>query len=280
MSPSRSSAIAVETPPNRGRGRRLLAAIGQPIVDRTLGAFAAIGMAAAVLSESCRPLAWRRPVKAQFLRTMVQAGLGGIRAAMISGALIGIAMVMQAAYWLQVAGQEDLTGRLLVLLLIREVAPVIMGLIIVGRSATGMIIELSLLRAGGQIRMLEAQGIDPFRFLVMPRIVAIAVSLFSLTVIFVITALVLGHLFGYALGVSQRTLFGFLDSVLLAMGPLDFVILPVKSLAIGLAIGVAGTFAVFGNRAPSQGMQDLIARGFVNAVLAVFLVSGGISLLL
>lgn len=262
------------------RSRRLLGAIGRPLVDAVGGVLAAAGMAIAVIGEAATPLAWRAPVKAEFMRAMVQAGVNGIRAAMISGALFGVAMVMQAAYWLRAAGQVDLVGKVLVLLLVREIAPVVMGLILVGRSATAMMIDFSRMRSGGQLRMLAAHGIEPFRVLVMPRVVALALSQFALTIVFVLTALILGHLVGYGLGVTQRSLPGFLDAVLQAMAPGDFAILPLKSLAIGFAVGIVSTLAVFDAGSRERQMQELIARGFVNAVLAVFLVSGLLSVLL
>lgn len=272
------SAAPVRIPLGTPRG--LLAAIGRPFVDAAAQVLAAAGMAVAVIAEAVRPIAWRPPVTAEFMRTMSEAGVGGIWAAMISGALFGVAMVMQAAYWLGVAGQLDLVAKVLVLLLIREIAPVIMGLILVGRSATAMMIEFSLMRRNGQLRMLALHGIEPFRFLVMPRVVGLALSQFALTVVFVLTALVLGHLFGYAAGVTQRSLFGFLDRVLQAMTMMDFVILPLKSLAIGLAVGIVSTLAIFDPGAHQRPIKALIAGGFVNAVLAVFLVSGLLSVLL
>ncbi|MBK8175080.1 MAG: ABC transporter permease [Rhodospirillales bacterium] len=262
------------------RVRLLLAMTGRPIVGLIRWILAAAGMAAAVCLVGAQPASWRAPVKAEFMRTMTQAGVSGLRAAMISGALFGVAMVMQASYWLSVTGQLDLVGRVLVLLLIREVAPVIMGLILVGRSATAMMIDLSLMRRDGQVRMLALQGIDPFRYLVMPRVVALALSQFSLTIVFVVTALVLGHLFGYALGVSQRSLFAFLDTVLQAMTATDFVILPLKTLTIGFALGIVSTLVVFDADARHLEVRELITRGFFTAVLAVFLISGLMSVLL
>jgi ABC-type transport system involved in resistance to organic solvents, permease component len=262
------------------RTRRLLGAIGRPIVDLAGWILAAAGMAVAVVVEAARPIAWRAPVKAQFMQAMVQAGVGGVRPAMVSGVLFGIVMVLQAAYWLRAAGQVDLVGKILVLLLIREIAPVMVGLILVGRSASAMMIELSLLRSGGQLRALAAQGIEPFRFLVMPRVVALALSQFALTIVFVATALLLGHLFGTTLGMTQRTLFGFLDAVLGAMTPSDFVLVPLKSLTIGLAIGIVSALAVFNGDEDRVRMQELVARGFVAAVLTVFVVSGLLSVLL
>lgn len=263
-----------------GAARRLLGAIGRPVVSLAGWVLAAAGMAVALIAEAAKPVAWRAPVKAQFMQTMVQAGVGGIRATLLSGVLFGIVMVLQAAYWLRAAGQVDLVGKILVLLLIREIAPVIMGLILVGRSASAMMIELCLLRSGGQLRMLAAQGIEPFRFLVMPRVVALALSQFALTIVFVVTTLLLGHLFGTALGVTERSLFAFLDAVLGAMTPNDFVLVPLKSLTIGLAIGIVSALAVFDVDDDRLRIQDLIARGFAAAVVAVFLVSGLLSVLL
>jgi phospholipid/cholesterol/gamma-HCH transport system permease protein len=73
-------------------------------------------------------------------------------------------MVYEALFWLGAAGQEQLSGSILVTLLMREVAPVLVGLIIFGRNGIATAAEISTLQLGGQVRRLEAQGIDPFCF--------------------------------------------------------------------------------------------------------------------
>ena len=85
-------------------------------------------------------------------------------------------------------------GRVLVLVLVRDLAPVLVGLIVLGRSGTVAMVELGALRQGGQLRRLDAMGIDPLIYFLMPRTLAITVATFTLTILFIAVALSVGYL--------------------------------------------------------------------------------------
>jgi phospholipid/cholesterol/gamma-HCH transport system permease protein len=189
-------------------------------------------------------------------------------------------MIGQALYWLNIAGSTDLLGSILVLVLVREIAPVLVGLMIVGRSGAVVLIELATLRAGGQYRTLDAQGIDPFTYLVLPRVLGLSLSTFCLTMVFITTALVVGHLTGTLLGIARTSFIAFLDSVLRSMHPTDYALLPVKTLAIGFAVGIVSCHTALGRPWTAAEVGRLIPRGFVRAVIAVFIVSGVVTLVL
>lgn len=275
--------LSTESAPLRMRSaatpRRLLAAIGRPPLAVLRQLARAAGFGAAVLAAAVWPTTWRRPVRREFVRAMHQAGVQGVRATLIIGVLLGLAMVYQALYWLQAAGQGGLLGRVLVLVLVREIAPLVAGLIIVGRSGLPMLIRLEELRVGGQLRMLAAQGIDPFLLLVVPRILAFALSCFCIGMVLLTTALLVGYFTGHAVGAVEISLYAFFDTLLRAMGPGTYLLLPVKTLAIGFAVSITCALPVLA-AAGSSDVGRLTAGGFVQAVLAVFVVSGVVSAVL
>src|SRR5207344_3122458 len=78
-----------------------------------------------------------------------------------SGVLVGFALASQAVYWLKVTGQTSLVGSVMVVLLVREFVPILVGLIVFGRSGTATLIELGEAHVGGWFRLLEMQGLDP-----------------------------------------------------------------------------------------------------------------------
>ena len=131
-------------------------------------------------------------MRAEFARALRQAVGGGLATTIFASALIGVAMVYEALFWLGAAGQEQLSGSILVTLLMREVAPVLVGPIVLGRNGIATAAEISTLQLGGQVRRLEAQGIDPFLFLVLPRATALALACYTLGVVFVLSALAIG----------------------------------------------------------------------------------------
>jgi phospholipid/cholesterol/gamma-HCH transport system permease protein len=144
----------------------------------------ASSVAVAVLVQACRPLTWRRTVRAELVRNCVQVALYGLPSIIITGLLVGLAMVHQVLYWLRLAGQEELIGELLALGLGRELAPILVGMIVIGRSGSVMMVELEAMRANGQVHLLEAQGIDPLLYLVIPRVLATALGMFCLNMVF------------------------------------------------------------------------------------------------
>ena len=255
--------------------RRLLAAIGRPPLSllRRLAMAAGFGAAVAVGGGTANDLAPAGAPRAP--PRHAPGGRAGVRATLVIGVLIGLAMVYQALYWLQAAGQTGLLGRVLVLVLVlvREIAPLVAGLIIVGRSGLPMLIHLEELRAGGQLRMLEAQGIDPFLLLVVPSVLAFALSCYCLSMLLLTTALLVGYFTGHAVGAAEISLYAFFDTLLRAMAP------AVKTLAIDFAVGVTCALPVL-TAVGSSDIGRLTASGFVQAVLAVFVVSGAVSVML
>ncbi|MBM3481475.1 MAG: ABC transporter permease, partial [Alphaproteobacteria bacterium] len=132
-------------------------------------------------------------------------------------------------------------------------------------------------REGGQMRALDSQGIDPFLLLVLPRTLAFVLAMFTLSVLFVATTMISGFAAATAIGVTQLSLPVFLADTLGTMGFGDFAILPAKSVAIGLAIGVVCCHtALARDREPAS----VVAIGFVRAAMAVFAISGIVSMAL
>jgi phospholipid/cholesterol/gamma-HCH transport system permease protein len=244
------------------------------------GVTRAISLGVAVLVQACRPITWRRPVRAELLRNCVQVALYGLPSISITGLLVGLAMVNQVLYWLRLAGQEGLIGEFLVLGLVREIAPVLVGMLVIGRSGSMMMVELGTMRAGGQVHLLDAQGIDPFLYLVIPRVLATALGVFCLSIVFLVVALATGLVAANTLGLTNLMLLDFIEEVLTAMGPREYALVPLKTLAIGFAIGlISCTTGLAVGRAMPE-VAALLPRGFVKAVLATLLISGGFTLVL
>lgn len=254
-----------------------LARIGRPVRARFGFALTMAALAAGILRETMRANTWRRPVRAEFRRVLTRTAGGGLPTILVTGVLVGFALVYQAIYWLGQAGQEGLVGRVIVTVLVREVAPVLVGFLLLGRSGMVAIVELGTMQAAGQVRALHGMGIDPFRLLVLPRMLAFAVGCFTLGVVFVLIALLTGFVVGNLLGVVRLSLPGFLDAVLHAMGPRDFLLFPGKLLAIGALVGLS---AVLTGLSAERGdsLTTLLPRGFLRGVLAVLLTSGLLSL--
>jgi phospholipid/cholesterol/gamma-HCH transport system permease protein len=252
-----------------------LARLGRPVVGASRWAIDVCAMSAAVLLLAMRASSWRRTVTRAFARDLRAALIGSLPAAAVLVAMVGLGLVYQALYWLGSAGQISLIGEVIVTVLLRELAPMMVALIVIGRSGTALLIELTQQRAGGQLRMLDGQGIDPFLIYVLPRSLAFAVASFTLTILVVVATLLCGYMSASALGVVQLSFHDFVDTTIATMSVGDFVLLPAKSLALGFAIGVICCHTALTHRREAT---RVVASGFVRAALTAVAVSGMLTL--
>lgn len=260
--------------------RITLAAIGRATIGLLRPPVRLSAMAVAVVLQACRPLNWRRTIAGEFMRQGRLIGVGALPFTLVSGLLIGLAMIYQLVYWLNVAGQNELAGKIIVLSMVREVAPFIVALIVIGRSGSVNMVEFGSMNADGQLRMLDAQGIDIFLFLVMPRCLAAALSMFCLTIIFLLTALMVGFTVGSVTQFTGDTAAEFFNRVLAAMGAGEYAIIILKPTVIGVLITLITCTTGIRVDGRTRQVAQVLPQGFVKSVLALFVVTGGLSLLL
>ena len=257
--------------------RRILAAIGKSARVRAVFLLQLAALSWGIVEEAAQPFSWRPTVRSEFRRALSQAAGGGLPATLFTGALVGLVMVSQALYWLGEAGEEELIGPVLVTVLVREVAPLFVGLIVLGRNGIVAAGELGTVRLASEARVLLGQGIDMFALLIMPRAVAFALASFALGIVFISVALLVGFMAGSLFGAIHVSFFSFLDHVLEAMRAADFVLLPAKLLIVGFL--VAGVVCLTGLSAgPGERLAELPPRAFVRGALAIMLVSLVLSL--
>ncbi len=238
------------------------------------------GVGVAVIWQSCRPITWRRTIRAEFLRQCYQTGVRTLPLILFSGAIVGFGMVFQAVYWLEMFGQSEFAGQFLALVLVRELAPLLVGLIMIGRSGSIIMVELSNMKTEGQVHMLDAQGIDPFLYLIVPRVLAVSISVFSLTVVFVLVALEAGFILSNMVGVSALDILEVLNLLVMALGPTEYAMFLLKTFLIGFVIALICCTTALPAGISTTDVQDVLPRGFVKSVLAMFLISAIVTLIL
>ncbi|GAB6854840.1 MlaE family ABC transporter permease [Asaia astilbis] len=231
-----------------------------------------IGASWGVVSEACRPTSWRRTVLHEFKTTLRQAAGGGLFSTLFTAALTGFGIVAQAIYWLGIAGMADTTDSLLATVLVREIAPVLVGVILLGRSAMLSLTQIGQLTIGGELRALQAQGIDPFMTLVVPRTLAMMLSSFTLGVVFSVIALSVGYGVCRFNSILTMPLWTFLYNIVGAMRPIDYLGIPLKLIISGFLLSLATQLTAL-DATRSDTLATLLPRGFARGILVIMVVN-------
>src|ERR1700722_16999230 len=112
---------------------------------------------------------------------MDSIGVGSFPIVVLTGFFTGCVLALQSAVALQEFGAVSKTGSLVALSMVKELGPVLTGLMVSGRNASGMASELGSMKVTEQIDAMRALGTDPIRKLVTPRLIATVFMLFFLT---------------------------------------------------------------------------------------------------
>lgn len=192
-----------------------------------------------------------------------RSGLGLMPMFMFMSVILGLVVIGQTLallYKYQVGG-TSFFGTIMVAVVVRELGPLVSAMLMLSRSGTANVIELGTGRAQGEIEALEALGIDPIHYLVMPRVIGMALGVFALTVYFIMGALVSGYLWAFLQNIPL-TPGEYFRQLTDALSSLDFVILALKSGLFGVVVAVITCY--HGLAQPLQ--LEEVSRATVRAV--------------
>ncbi len=231
---SRSKALLwrATTPPTFASfiGRQLLRFL---VTVQGLGAFALITVGVMVSKFGSSPRVIRPLVRAHLSRS----GLRLLPMVMFVSVALGLVIIGQTVSLLQRVNTTQFLGTVMVMVVVRELGPLLTALIVLSRTGTANVIELGTARALGEVDALEALGIDPIHYFVVPRVVGMALGIFSLTVYLIIGALLSGYLWAFLQNVPLRP-GDYFAQLAGSLRALDFVTLALKTTFFGTIIAV------------------------------------------
>jgi phospholipid/cholesterol/gamma-HCH transport system permease protein len=205
-------------------------------------------------------------------------GIDSVWFVVMVGVLVGISVVVQLDVWTGKLGQSEKLGPLLVVVVARELGPLFANFVIV-RGGSAIATELGLMKIGGEVRVLEAQGLDPLLYLVMPRVLAMAVAAFCLTVIFVLVAFASGYGFGAFAGQANAAPSVFLDSVFKAVHPFDAIAFLINCLLPAMLTAVICSTEGLSVEGGVTEVPLATTRALARSLGALFVTSAVVSLL-
>jgi phospholipid/cholesterol/gamma-HCH transport system permease protein len=257
---------------------KVLAVLGRVMIEKVRLVTYLLAVVGSVLRSVAAPRHWPRPVRNVLARQILFTGYEATRFVSLLALLVGFSVVLEAQVALRKFGQSGLLGPILVMVLIREVGPLLTNFIVIGRSGSAMATELASMKVNGEVRVLDAQGLDPFLYLVMPRVLGTAISIFCLTVIFVAVAFLSGFASGLLLGAQTGGPGVFVDSVFSSMTQADVLNLLLKSFVPGLLTGAICCTEGLSVKGAVTEIPQAATRALVRSTVALFVTSALISL--
>ncbi|NCQ17041.1 MAG: ABC transporter permease [Ignavibacteria bacterium CG_4_8_14_3_um_filter_37_9] len=198
---------------------------------------------------------------------MDELGVKTLPIVSVTGFIIGVVLAMQSEPILARFGAESVLPAMVSLSVVRELGPVITALIFAGRVSSGIGAELGSMRVTEQIDAMEVSAIDPFRYLVVTRVVACSFILPVLTLYVVFLAIFGGYL---AMILSQgMSLQLYVVSVVEAIRFGDIIPGIGKTFFFGFIVGIVGAFKGYNADKGTEGVGKASTTSVVLSSLLI-----------
>ena len=171
---------------------------------------------------------------------IVRVGVRSISIVMLVSGSIGIILALQTSPTLEEYGQTDKVANLIGVAVFRELGPLVAAIVMVGFAGASIAAELGTMVVGEEVEALEAMGLNPVRYLVVPRLAATVASLLALAVISNLTAVFFGMVVGVtALGIPYDL---YVSNTLNQLSMSDFLTGLLKAGVFGLLLGLVACY--------------------------------------
>jgi len=206
----------------------------------------------------------------EFIRQCYAVGYKTLPLISITGFIMGLVLTIQSRPTLLKFGAESWLPSMVSLSLIREIAPVVTALICAGKIASGIGAELGSMKVTEQIDAMEVSAINPFKYLVVTRILATTLMV-PILVIFADFIGIYGGYVGFNIQ-GNMTLFRYFSDVLEHLEFLDILPAFIKTYFFGFFIGLIGCYKGFNASNGTASVGIAANEAVVAASLSVFIV--------
>ncbi len=159
----------------------------------------------------------------------------------------------------------EIVGNVLVTVVLRELAPLVTAIIVASRSGTAIATEIGNMKASLEVIGLVALGIDPARFVVLPRLVAVTLSVLVLEVYFGLLALAGSLVVAAAFGTPE--LGAIKDGLAATLTPADLALFAVKGLGCGALVGTLACYFGLEVKSSSTEVPRMTGMAVIRCVL-------------
>ncbi|MCG3175782.1 MAG: putative phospholipid ABC transporter permease protein MlaE [Candidatus Omnitrophica bacterium] len=228
-----------------------------------------------MLAMFCQCLFWivvgpfkRKPVPVKnFFAQTVFSGWDSLLIVIFVDFFIGMVLAMQSAYQLEQLGATIYVAALVGVSMTREIGPVLTALVIAGRVGAAITAELATMKVTEQVEALQTIGLNPVRYLVAPRLLALALMLPVLTVI----GDLMGMVGGYVIGVTNLGLGSglYIDTTIEFLTNKDILTGLLKSFVFALIIAMISCQQGLGTEGGAEGVGRSTTRSVVTSFIMI-----------
>ncbi len=217
-----------------------------------------------ILRDLFSPKAWRLVIP-----QLYEVGYRSLPVILITGAFVGMVIAVQSLEQFRAVGMEERLGSIVNLSVVRELGPVLAGMMLAGRIGGALTAELGTMKVTEQIDALRSMGVDPVRYLVAPRLFACIV----LTPMLTLYADFTGALGGWFVCVIQ----GGIDSgpyweyTQEAVENFDLFSGVLKSIFFGGALGAISCYKGFYCQPGAEGVGRACTAAFVSSFISILI---------
>ncbi|HUA37574.1 MAG TPA: ABC transporter permease [Candidatus Sulfopaludibacter sp.] len=213
----------------------------------------------------------RNVIRPRIRQEIARAGVALLPMFLFVALALGFLVIGQTVSALARVGATGYLGSTMVIVVVRELGPLLAAVLVLARVGTAHVIELGTARALGEVEALEALGIDPVHYLVVPRVIGMAVGVFALTVYLIIVALGSGYLFAFLQDVPLAP-GDYFKQIAEALNWLDFVLLALKTVAFGFFIAVVTCYHGLAQPLRLEDVSRVAVRAVTQGVIVCVLI--------
>jgi len=184
---------------------------------------------------------------------------------------LGFLVIGQTVAALAKVGATGYLGSTMVIVVVRELGPLLTAMLVLARVGTANVIELGTARALGEVEALEALGIDPVHYLILPRVLGMALGVFGLTIYLILGALASGCLCAFLANVPL-TPGDYFRQIAEALNWLDFALLALKTMAFGFVIAIVTCYHGLAQPLRLEDVSRVTVRAVTQGILACLLI--------
>lgn len=236
-----------------------------------IGICGALGAFSLFLVKAVKTLFTTKPKISKLFSQMERIGVHSLSVVILTGATTGMALALQAYFGFKRVGGEQFIGAIVALGLIRELGPVLTGLMVTGRAGSSITAEIGTMRITEQIDALKSLRMNTFQYLIVPRILASTIILPFLALFTMICGIIGGYV--VCVHVLELSPDDYITSIRTYTEIADIRGGLIKSCVFGFILAWVGTYKGYKTTGGARGVGKSTTSSVVTASILILIMN-------